>query len=246
MGEIAEIWRHPIKSHGREKIARVDLQAGATMPWDRVWAVAHTNAKTDGTKWAPCANFARGSQRPGLMGAYAKVDEISGRVTLTHKDMSELDVNPDTEGQKLIDWSNALAPNDLPKAAKIIKVPGRGSTDTDFSSVSIGNLATHRSIEQKLGHKISHLRWRINFWIEGLPAWEEFELVGKTLKIGSAEISIRERIERCKATMANPDTGVRDVDTLSVLRVWGHQDMGVYGYVSKGGTISTADIVEVF
>ena len=245
MGEVAEIWRHPIKSHGREKIDRVDLQTGATMPWDRVWAVAHANAKTDGATWAPCANFARGSQRPGLMGTHAKVDEATGRVTLSHKDMPELSLNPDTEGHKLIEWSNKLAPKDLPKATRVIRVPGRGSTDTDYPSISIGNLATHRAIEQKLGHELSHLRWRINFWIEGLSAWEEFDLVGKTLKIGGAEISIRERIVRCKATMANTDTGVRDVDTLASLRQWDHQDMGVYGFVSKGGMISNADSVEV-
>lgn len=245
MPEISEIWRYPIKGHSREQINQVTLTAGATMPWDRVWAVAHANAKTDGSEWAVCANFARGSQRPGLMGTNAKVDEATGYVKLSHQDMDDLELNPDIEPQKLINWSNAFRPEDLPLAAKVIKVPGRGSTDTDYPSVSFGNMASHRAIEDKLGHSISHLRWRTNFWIEGLEPWVENDMVGKSLRVGDVEVEIRERILRCKATTANPVTGLRDTDTLAVLREWGHQDMGIYAQVTKGGTINIGSQVEV-
>ena len=41
MGAVAELWRHPIKSHGRETLDAVEFTAGACMPWDRHWAVTH-------------------------------------------------------------------------------------------------------------------------------------------------------------------------------------------------------------
>ena len=56
------------------------LAAGATMPWDRVWAIAHDRAKVgpDGADWVPCVNFSRGAKSPALMAIRARVDEAAG------------------------------------------------------------------------------------------------------------------------------------------------------------------------
>jgi uncharacterized protein YcbX len=59
MATVTSLWRHPIKSHGREDVASTTLIAGQTMPGDRVWAVAHEASKADGSEWVPCANFNR-------------------------------------------------------------------------------------------------------------------------------------------------------------------------------------------
>ena len=60
---LAQICRHPIKGHGRETLASVRLLAGACMPWDRHWAVAHDAAKLV-AGWNPCVNFARAAKAP--------------------------------------------------------------------------------------------------------------------------------------------------------------------------------------
>jgi uncharacterized protein YcbX len=116
-------------------------------------------------------------------------------------------------------------------------------TDTDFPSVSIGNMASHRVVEQKLGQSLSTRRWRANIWIEGWAPWEEFDLIGKTVRIGTAEIAIREPVVRCLATTTNPDTGKRDADTLSVLN--DDREFCVYGEVVTSGDISVGDTAEV-
>jgi uncharacterized protein YcbX len=41
---LAQIWRHPIKGHGRETLERVTLSAGSTLPFDRAWAVISRRA----------------------------------------------------------------------------------------------------------------------------------------------------------------------------------------------------------
>ncbi len=41
MPHVTDIFRHPLKSHGREALQLVALSRGETMPWDRCWAVAH-------------------------------------------------------------------------------------------------------------------------------------------------------------------------------------------------------------
>jgi uncharacterized protein YcbX len=66
------------------------------------------------------------------------------------------------------------------------------------------------------------------------------------LKIGKTVLHVEAPIMRCKHTMANPKTGLRDTDTLAALRDgWNHQDFGVYAKVIKGGKVQLNDTVEV-
>jgi len=241
---LAHIWRHPIKSHGREELAAVTLRAGETMPWDRRWAVAHAAAEADATAWAPCANFSRGAKAPGLMAISAKSDEAAATVTLSHPDRPALTFDPDGDAAAFLDWVRPLMPEDRAPSARLVRVPGRGMTDTDYPSLSLLNLASNRAVGQKLGLDLSALRWRGNLWIEGLAPWEEFDWLGRTLRIGEAELTVEERIQRCLATAANPKTGRRDADTLGALnRGWGHQDFGVYARVTRGGRLAQGDAV---
>lgn len=241
--EVTQLWRHPIKSHGREAVETVNVTPGQTMPGDRVWAVAHEASKADGSKWVPCANFSRGAKAPQLM---AISTQSNGDIlTLSHPDRPDLTFAPDSEQQAFLDWVRPLMPTDRAASARIIQVPGRGMTDSDFSSISLCNLASHRAVGQRLGQDLSVHRWRGNIWFDGMPLWEEFDWLGREIQIGEAVLRVRERITRCLATTANPDTGVRDTDTLGVLETWGHQDFGVYAEVLEGGAISVGDKVEL-
>ena len=118
-------------------------------------------------------------------------------------------------------------------------------TDTPFPSLSIANTATHRAVESKLDTSLSMQRWRANLWLDGMQAWDEFDWIGRTLRIGEVEFAIEERITRCLATTANPDTGERDADTLGALKSWGHQDFGVYGVVRNSGIIRQGDKAQI-
>lgn len=243
--KVVALWRHPIKSHGRETLDRVHLSKGQTMPWDRTWAVAHEASKADNSAWSPCVNFSIGAKVPALMGIDAVLNEAAGTVTLSHPDLPTVTLNPDTHPERLISWVRKVMPEDRAASTRVVRVPGRGMTDSDFPSVSIGNMATHRAIEQKIGRPLSERRWRLNIWLDGLAPWEEFDWVGKTLRIGDVRLDVQDRIQRCKSTMANPDTGRRDADTLGVLNSWGHQDMGVYAQVSASGDIAVGDTLHV-
>ncbi|TCS61974.1 hypothetical protein EDD52_110149 [Primorskyibacter sedentarius] len=244
MGRVAQIWRHPIKAHGCEELTHVSLSEGQTLPWDRTWAVAHEASKADGSDWVPCANFSRGAKAPGLMAIRAKFDETTKTLTLTHPDLAELRFRPDDEGDKLIAWTRPLMPEDRAASARVIAAPERGMTDTDYPSVSIGNLATLRAVEEKLGQPLDVRRWRMNLWLDGLAPWQEFDWVGKEIRIGGARLRISEPVTRCLATTANPETGIRDADTLGALKSWGHTDMGVYGEVTASGDIAIGDNLE--
>ncbi len=242
-GAVTAIWRHPIKSHGREALSQVTVTRGQTMPGDRVWAVAHEASRADGSAWVPCVNFSRGSKAPGLMAIGA---ELSGdTVTLSHPDRPPLTFRPDHEAELFLEWVRPLMPADRAASARIVRVPGRGMTDSDYPSISLCNMASHRAVEQRLGQDLSICRWRGNIWFDGLPVWEEFDWLDREIQIGEAVFHVRERITRCLATSANPETGERDADTLGALRTWDHQDFGVYATVIRSGAIKRGDKVQV-
>ena len=245
MGTVAQLWRHPIKSHGREALSRADLTPGQSLPWDRHWAVLHDGSTHDGTGWAPCQNFMIGTRTPGLAGIWARLDEATGRITLRHEKLGETTFDPETEAETLIDWVQPLCPEDRARPKALIRIGSRGMTDTDYPSVSIMNLSSHRAVGQRLGRDLEPERWRGNIWLDGLGPWEEFEWIGKTLRIGTAELTVRDRIERCQHTAANPRTGTRDADTLGALDSWGHRDFGVYAEVTKAGTVEIGSTAEV-
>ncbi len=242
-GSVTSIWRHPIKSHGRERLDHVTMIPGHTMPGDRVWAVAHEASKADGSEWAPCANFSRGAKAPQLMAISAQLQGDS--VTLSHPNRPDLSFEPDTHQDTFLGWVKPLMPADRAASARIVRAANRGMTDSDFPSISLCNMSSHRAVEQKLGRDLSIARWRGNIWFDGLPLWNEFDWIGRDIRIGEAVFHVRERITRCLATTANPETGERDADTLGALSSWDHQDFGVYAEVLEGATIHTGDEVQV-
>lgn len=240
--EVAHIWRHPIKSHDREALEHVTLVAGQTMPWDRVWAVAHSESDADGSAWAKCSNFSRGAKAPLLQAIEAKFDEVTKRIVLTHPQRPDLDFDPETEVDAFLNWVAPLMPENRAASARIISVPSRGMTDSDYPSVSLNNLASNQAVGDQIGQAISPLRWRGNIWFDGLEPWIEFDWVGKTIAIGGARLLVRERIKRCMMTTANPETGIRDAQTLDALRDgWGHTDFGVVAEVVETGQVQIGD-----
>jgi uncharacterized protein YcbX len=243
---LARICRHPIKGHGREDLASVLLAAGACLPWDRHWAVVHEAAKLTGG-WNPCANFARGAKAPGLMAVTSALDEGSGAVTLRHPDLPDLIFRPDDPADlpEFLNWVAPLAPADRALPARIVSA-GRGMTDSEFPSVSVLSLASLADLSARMGQDLSPDRWRGNLWLDGADPWAEWGWIGRTLRIGDAELRIEERITRCRATSANPDTGRIDADTLGGLdAAFGHQDFGLYAIVTKGGAVATGDAVSL-
>ena len=245
MAKLVEIWRHPIKSHGREYLENVQLTSGRTLPRDRAWAVTHEKSDVDGSKWVPCQNFSRGSKAPRLAAITTIWDESAHKMTLQHPDLPDLVFDPDNakDKKRFIDWELPLIPENRAQSARLVSASERGMTDTDYSSISIGNLSSHRAVEQKFGRKLSHLRWRCNLWLEGLAPWEEFDWIGKEISIGPVTFEICERVQRCLATTSNPDTGRRDADILGTLETWGHCDFTVYAVPKNDGTISIDDPV---
>jgi GntR family transcriptional regulator/MocR family aminotransferase len=133
----------------------------------------------------------------------------------------------------------------LPAPPVLVRSRGGHFMDKPDNVISLINLATVRSLEAQWGVDIDPLRFRANIYIGGAEPWEEFEWLGKEIRIGGAVLIADRKNGRCGATNVNPATGRRDLDIPGSLRAaFGHKDLGIYLTVRHGGKIAIGD--EVF
>jgi uncharacterized protein YcbX len=242
---VAAIWRHPIKAHGRERLSEVVLEAGRTLPGDRAWAVVHEAGRATPGQWAACRNFTRGAGTPSLMAIEARTLG-DGRYSVSHPDRPDLVFDPATEAAGLLSWVAPLMSDDRAAPVGLVPAPERqGMTDAPDPWLSVFGLGSHRAVAVRLGRDdLSTERWRANLVLDGLDPWQEFDWVGREVRVGGATIAVRERIVRCLATATNPATGVRDADTLGTLEaIHGEREFAVYAEVTEGGRIAEGDPV---
>ncbi len=94
-------------------------------------------------------------------------------------------------------------------------------------------------------------RFRMLIELEGGLPHEEDGWIGRAVSLGDATLTITKPVARCAITTQDPDTGVRDLDTLRTiiayrgLREGKKVDFGVLGDVVQPGTIRIGDEVRV-
>ncbi len=250
---VSAIYRHPVKSLGAEALEGTELVAGRTMPGDRVWAVAHARSSYDfeGAGWAPCSTFLRGATFPGLMAVTAEWNgggAPDGPVVFRHPDLPDLTADPaDPEGEAaLLAWMAPLIPESAPRPARLARATEdgapRGMTDSRTPTVSLMSDASLEALGDRAGAPLDRRRFRGNFWLTGGAPWEEFDLVGREVRLGGARLRVTAPIDRCSAIQANPATGRRDLDVLGALESrWRHSDFGVKAVVVEDGEVRPGD-----
>jgi hypothetical protein len=90
------------------------------------------------------------------------------------------------------------------------------------------------------------------FEIDGTTAHEEDGWLERTVAIGDAKVTLQGHVGRCLVTKLDPDTGVRDLETLDILASYRRGvatteplACGVYGTVLAPGTVRVGDSVEL-
>lgn len=247
-GRVAALVRHPIKSAGFEEIDEVDLTRDMAFPFDRLWAVAHAAARLPAPlAWAPKLQFLRGWGSAELMAVACRSDVAARAVTLSHPQRPTESFRPDdpVDAARLMDWLRPLWPENRPEPAQVVHVPGQAMTDQDEPWVSINSLSSLADLSARMGRELSIHRFRGNIWVQGWAPWAEHGLVGRQITIGAARLEVVELIGRCRATGANPETGVQDADTMGALETgYGHTDFGIFARVIGSGKVALGDEVQ--
>ncbi|MEZ5798795.1 MAG: MOSC domain-containing protein [Paracoccaceae bacterium] len=244
-GRVARLVRHPVKSAGYEDLSEAELSRDAAFPFDRLWAVAHAAARLPTPlAWAPKLQFLRGWGSAALMAVSCQSEVEAGAVTLSHPNRPTARFCPDdpADAARLVDWLRPLWPENRPEPARVIRVPGQAMTDQDQPLVSINSLSSLADLSARIGQDLSPHRFRGNIWVDGWAPWAEHALVGQEIRIGAAVLRVEDVIGRCRATGANPQTGVQDADPMGALQAhFGHTDFGVFARVVTAGRVALGD-----
>jgi uncharacterized protein YcbX len=246
---IRAIYRYPVKGLSPESLPSTVLLVGKTVMADRLYAIENGPSGFDpaAPAYFPKLRFLMLMRNGRLAGLDTRFNEANNVLTI-HNDSHEVargDLRT-AEGRETIEaFFAAFCADELRGPPKILHAANHSFSDVAKKVVSIINLASVAAIEAAVGAPVDPLRFRANLYVDGWPAWHEFELLNRDIAVGDhARLKIVKRIVRCAATNVEPRTGIRDLaipETL--LRTFGHADCGVYGEVIGAGSVSIGDPV---
>jgi uncharacterized protein YcbX len=147
-------------------------------------------------------------------------------------------------------WGEALA-HIAGRPIRVVRCdrPGgtrAGNPTSIISDGSLRELAAHAGVDE-----VDPRRFRMLIDLEGAKAHEEDTWIGGRIAIGEAILRVTKPDARCAITTQDPDTGVRDLDTLRTiigyrgLRNGKDADFGVLADVERPGRIRVGDEVSV-
>jgi hypothetical protein len=247
---VSALYRYPVKGLTPEPLASAPLEPGATLPFDRAYAIENGSGRFDpeAPRHLPKINFLMLMRDERLATLRSSFDDRSQTLTISRNGKQVVSGQLSTPlGRQLIEqFIAAYMKAELRGAPKIVHAPGHSMSDVAAKCVHIVNLASVRELERVVGRKVDPLRFRANIYLDGLPAWAEFAWLDKGIGIGPARLMVFARTRRCEAPNVDPETGARDMAIpAQISRTWGHQDFGIYAKVIAGGTIAPGTPVAV-
>ena len=248
---IAQICRYPVKGLSVEFLTETSLEPGDTIPWDRAFAIENGGQEfdPDNPRHLSKSKFLMLAKNEKLANLETRFDGDTGLLTILRggKPVARGNLTERIGRQMLEQFFAAFMEDGLRGPPRIVGVEGHSFSDVPEKYLSIINLASVRDIERITGQSIDPVRFRGNLLVDGLEAWQEFELVGRDIRISdTVTLHGTARITRCAATNVNPDTARRDMTIpLALHDAFGHMDCGIYVEVIEGGQITEGDEIKL-
>jgi uncharacterized protein YcbX len=245
---VQALYRYPVKGLSPQALARVNLAPGQTLPGDRLYALENGPSGFDPAApvYFPKQRFLMLMRNERLAALRTDYDEESHTLAITWEGRKAARGDLRTpEGRAAIERFFArYCADELRGAPKVLFGEGHSFSDVAKKVVSIINLASVTAVEGAVGGPVNPLRFRGNVYVAGWPAWHEFDLLDRELRVGGARLKVVKRIVRCAATDVDPDTGMRDLAIpKTLMQNFDHMDCGVYAEVIEGGTVAIGDSV---
>lgn len=253
---IDAIYRYPVKGLSPQKLPRVTLTAGLTLPADRLYAIENgpTGFDPAAPAYFPKTRFLMLMRNERLAGLKTDYDEASHALVIVHEDREAVRADLRTkEGRLAVEaFFRKFMPAELNGPPKVLSgeaSPGGPHSFSDVAKkvVSIINLASVAAIENAIGQPVDPLRFRGNLYVSGWPAWREFDLLDQEIGVGDkVRLKVVKRIVRCAATNVDPVTAARNLNIpKSLMQTFNHADCGIYAEVIEGGDIADGDTLKV-
>lgn len=248
--KIQSIYRYPVKGLSPEPLVSVAIAPGQTLPADRMYAIENGPSGFDpaAPQYFPKQRFLMLMRNERLAALDTRYDEASHTLSirLNGTEAARGDLRTPDGRTAIEDFFARYAVDELRGPPKVLLSEGHSFSDVAAKVVSIINLGSVAAVEAAVGAPVDPLRFRGNLYVTGWPAWQEFELLGRTLAIGDVRLKVVKRIVRCAATNVEPRTGIRDMEIpKTLMQAFDHMDCGVYAEVTAGGNVAAGDLINV-
>lgn len=173
-------------------------------------------------------------------------------LTLKHNDKEIITILAnDLEQRSLLSKKLMDLENSLIKPITLLKnseFPFFDTTNSNivFNSMSLINLNSIKEFEKKINEKVEFQRFRANFYVDGIDAWEEQNWIGKIIKINNVSFKVQKNIPRCVAINLKPKTDNNSLNLLQSLKItYDHFDMGIYLTALENSRLNVGSKVEL-
>jgi uncharacterized protein len=261
---VKQLFIHPIKGLSPHSVQSVDLKIGHGIPGDRAFALMYQSEQSENhpsgqVPWMKKHNFAMQNDWHILAGLDCTYDSTTGMLSIKRNGVELLQADTNTlTGRSYIGafFTGYLAASYPSQGAKQryskpLKLVGDYNItrypDREIADISLVSQASIDNLSEVSGKFIDVRRFRPNIVVEGIPAWSEFDWVGRKIQIGDATIEITARINRCLNIDVNPETGQRDINLLSLLQnKFQHIQTGILGKIITNANIKVQELVKFF
>ena len=253
---IISIHYCPVKSLSFQSIKSCDIKKELGMPNDRVFAFSRgidlEKAKLleKNPQDRKLNNFLTLKNSP-ILNKYNFIYN-NDKLTLTLKEQEIISISPNNSEERILLSSKLLElESSLIKPISLLKNSDfpfydTSSSNITFNSMSLINLNSIKDFEKKINKKIEFQRFRANFYVDGIKAWEERNWINKIIKINNVSFKVEKNIPRCVAINLKPKSDDSSLNLLqSLKKTYDHFDMGVYLTALDDGKINIGNEVKL-
>ena len=257
---ISSIYYCPVKSLSFQSIDSCYISKNYGMPDDRIFAFSRgigldqSIIIQDNPKERKLNNFLTLKNSPVLNKynfSYESINE-SAKLTLIFEEKDLITINPFNIEER-IKLSNKILELETSLIKPIYLLQNRdfpfydtSHSNNVFNSISLININSLLDFEKKINKKVELQRFRGNFYVDGIEAWEERNWVGKTIKINNISFKVEKNIPRCVAINLKPKTDDNSLNLLqSLKKTYNHFDMGIYLNALDDGKINIGDKIQL-
>lgn len=247
---VHALYRYPVKGFSPEPLTEAVLTAGETMALDRAYAIENGPSGFDPAepRHFPKSRFLMLMKNARLAGLASRLDPETRELTIRRDGAvlarGRLD---QAEGRAAIEaFLAAEFADELRGPPRVLEAPGFSFSDVARKVLHVVNLASVRDLARFVGRPVDPLRFRANVYVDGIPAWSEFDWIGQGLAAPGVTLVGVKRTERCAATNVDPTSAARDMEIpRTLMGVFGHTDCGIYARVESDGVLKVGDPIRV-
>jgi len=253
---IKHIHYCPVKSLSFQSIKSCNIKKGLGMENDRIFAFSRgmdlekSKIIEKNPNDRKLNNFLTLKNTP-VLNKYNFIYN-SNKLTLTRFHKELITISPNNIEERIL-LSNKLMEleKSLMKPINLLQNTEFPFFDTShsnkiFNSMSLINLNSIKDFEKKITEKIEPQRFRANFYIDGIDAWEERNWIDKIITINNVSFKVEKNIPRCVAINLKPNTDDNKLNLLNSLKKnFNHYDMGIYLTSLSDGEVNAGDKINL-